>query len=289
MIIKKIAALVLGSIITTSFAEAGWFGRSCNTNYIKIEHSSSFSSSFKKNKLVEAGNNGFKVDIPVTIDGKNGCFSQDHGYLFGFEKSAGEFNGSITVKAPEFEFVDIDDGHIETYVRIENKRDPFKAQVTLTSFVCAGESVLSVHTFSNQINDIVDLVNSKLKVGFSSIVATGQAATILQGMLKSNNLIKSDIDDFFVNEYLKRIHFNGRLESLQQKAVAVPSVLLYSHLQTESVKQSSLYQTCIVNQLGCTKEFSNVMREFNLSNLTDGAIGQMNVETDDDGFEVSWK
>lgn len=289
MLIKKISAFALGSVMAASFAEAGWLGRSCNPNLIKIEHSVGFSSVFKSNKLVEAGNDGFKVDIPVTINGDEGCFTQEHGYLFGFKKNESEFKGSITVKAPQFEFVDIEDGHVETYVQIENKSGPFEAQVKLTSFVCAGESVLSVHTFSNQIKDIVDLVNSKMKVGFSSIIATGAAATALQGRLKTNKLIKSDVDDVFVQEYLKRSHFNGRLESLQQKVVAVPSVLLYSNLQSESVNQTSLYQTRYVNQLGCTKEFSNVMREFHLSNLKDGWVGQLHVETDDDGFEVTWK
>lgn len=287
--VKKATTFVFLSLMAISFAEAGWFSRSCDPNAIRIERSTRFSFSFKKNKLVEAGNDSFKIDIPVTINGEDGCFTQEHGYLFGFNKTQREFSGSITVKAPEFEFVDIEDGHVETYVKIEDKNDPFMAQVKLTSFVCAGESVLSVHTFSNQIKDIVDLVNLKLKVSYSSFFATGAAAKVMDRMQTGNKAVKSDTDDTFVNEYLKRIHFNGRRESLQKKIVAVPSVVLYSHLQTESVDQTTFYQTQYVNQLGCTKEFTELMREFNLTNLKDGAIGRLNIERDDDGFELNWK
>ncbi|MGZ3842661.1 MAG: hypothetical protein ACXVCA_11280, partial [Bdellovibrio sp.] len=186
-----------------------------------------------------------------------------------------------------FDYEDIEDFHADTYVQIENQSDPFKSQVKLTTFVCAGEAVLSVHTFSNAITDIANAFNRQQN--FASIFATGAAARNLRHAFQSISLLSGDTDNFFVKEYLLRTHFNGKAESLQQKLVSVPEVLLYSNMHTQMVNQSSLYQTTYVNKIGCTKEFANVMSQYNLENLQDKRVGNLEVEADDDGFVVSWK
>lgn len=289
MLLKKITFFTLSSLVATGFAEAGWFDKACEPINIKMERSVGFTSAFKKNKLVETGNDGFKVDIPVTIAGQEGCFTQEHSYLFGYKKNDDGFKGSVTVKAPKFDYEDIEDFNAQTYVKIENKNGPFESQLRLTTFVCAGESVLSVHTFSNRILDVVSLVDHQMRVGMSTIFATGLAAKHVKEVLQSKSVITADTDEFFIKEYLFRTHYNGRIDSLERKVISVPKVILYSNVRSEVVDQTSYYQTKFVNQLGCTKEFANVMREYNLANLRDKHIGQLSVEADADGFVVSWE
>lgn len=277
----------------SSLAQAGWFRKSCDPTQFRMERSVELNSLFKASKLAEVGNGGFKVDIPVSVDGQRGCFSQSHGYRFGYEKNKNGFRGSIRVKSPEFEFENINDARIETYVQIENTANPVLSQIRLTSFVCAGESVLSVHTFSNQIRNIANWVTNKLKVGVVTVMATGAAAKALEERTRENNPVRNTFDDFFAKEYLSRTHYNGRIESLRQKAVSLPAVYLQSRIKTPVVEQESFYKTSYIIPLGCTKEFSTIMRPYHLSQLETqvrgGRIGNLFVAVDDEGFEVSWR
>lgn len=293
LINKTLRVLTFCLNISSSLANAGWFGKSCDPHQITVQHAVGLSSLFESRKWVEAGNEGFKVDIPVSINGQRGCFSQAHDYRFGYEKNKNGFKGSITVKAPEFEFENINDARIETYVQVEGLDEAIQSQIRLTSFVCSGESVLSVHTYSNQIKNIAHWVTKKMSVGTVSVIATGAAARALEQSSGVINTHGRQIDDFFAKEYLSRSHYNGRLESLRSKSVSIPSVYIQSQIKTPVVDQNSFYTTEYVKRLGCTKEFTNIMRPFHLSQLEaqvrNGRIGKLSVDVDEDGFEVSWR
>lgn len=236
----------------------------CDTQNVRMVRSTGFGLSL--------GSGGFsrKVNIPLTYEGKRGCWEQESQLGYEVKSKKGKFSGEVLIYPPQSDFKNVP-GRTETYLLIDHskldKAAPLRStSLDLVSFTCAGESVLSIEAFSGSFSDVDDL--TKVDMSFNSVFATGEVARRIaerRRIAKRESGQLAHIPHIFANIFVDR-YGQDEFANLEHK-VSLPSVYMSSSLRTNMVETSESFVTNKASHYGCSTQFKETMKEFHLSNL----------------------
>lgn len=246
---KKYCLLVLALFSQVTLA--------CNSGAIIISRETGFgfSSSGTHNSNINQN-----VNVPVFVDGKSGCWEQRGGLGFNVEEKKREM--SITV--PKAKFKNIPNARIDSYAVIERHENNLYASIA--TFVCSGESVLSVEAFEGSVMEAKAL--QRISTRSSTVLATGTAASHLAANRDSLLRLygkRSELPVAF-EKYLEE-SLQGNWGEIERHSIERPSVYLGASMRTPLSSLDASYSTVVATKAGCSKEFRALMSAFRFEKL----------------------
>lgn len=200
----------------------------------------------------------------MSIDGKPACYRKLSKLSIETEEKTDKNKMEIVLTPLKAEFENVPDAHVKQYLFIE--KHPTIPQLTkfhTMSFVCSGSIPLSVEASSDLYLEV--LQKSEQRVSVQQVFATGQAAEILRRKSSSTN---QETFNFFSKIYEGRAQ--RQLEAAPNCEYNIPSILSESSVQILSNVHreiASSYTTLGVQVAnGCTKDFSEQMKEYLVEN-----------------------
>jgi len=235
---------------------------SCETDSISIVHESSFFSLFNSNKDEESANTSTKINIPVSTESGNGCFSIRSHLNISVQISKKSSDYEIDISPMKVTSENIPDFHEKNLIHFIDDENPGQAKVSVISYACTGEKVLAVEYYEGKIENFLS-AKKQDNSGFSTSMffATGAAAKNLAQMREfkteedvlnqnfalnqlipnsdlSGYFVKPIIPDFLISEYAR-----GRYTSLRHslfsnngKVINICNPTIATLLQTYSLE-----------------------------------------------------
>lgn len=251
------------------------------------------------------------IDIPFSIDGKAGCFHQTKKLVIDVgardSKMGSEHdNGYIYVQPPVARFRDIP-GQVDTYVLISSYGDNGSKynnlNIDLVSFVCAGESVLSVASHSSRFSDIMpyfkidedEFLYSKLfpytdydRVALANFALTPSGQNMMASATSSRGNFKKNIENILKEK--ERIASLDRAtrarEYLERNAGALASARIPDGI-------AKLFRQRVGDELspsyGCTEKFKKALEDLRPSRMGEVFYSAgLEVYYNEYKFQIAW-
>lgn len=261
----------------------------CHTDAIVYKNETGFSLSFGSKGSSSNLGNAQTVNVPLSINGQEACFVKKTKFEVSAEDNKKKSTSSIVINPLEVEFKNVPQGHVKQYLFVE--RDPENDILTkfhLMSFICSGDTPLSIEASSDSFFDVVLKRSASQQV--NTVFATGAAAQILkEAQPKSSS---QPTFDFFSKLYaLKTKH---ALEEAPLCDYNVPSLITDTSIDAIAGvhrKMVSTFSTMgerVVN--GCTKDFSESMKSYQVENyLQNESLKDYKIKKKKKSLVLSWE
>lgn len=201
-----------------------------------------------------------KVEVPVRYNnGEWGCWEQEGKLSF-----STNFTGKrVTIKIPKSSFNNLP-ARVTSYAKVD--RSSLGVDFDVATFVCLGETVLSVEAFSGTLLDAKRLED--LSRSSEMTFATGIAAANLR---ESRERIERSFGKRTelpprLEAYLMS-KTNGELGDYDHFDGFVPSVYMGYDLDTPLSSLSATYTTRVLTKGACSQKFEAVMSPLRIENL----------------------
>lgn len=236
----------------------------CNTGAIVYKHQTGFGISLGGGESKNNYSDSSSINVPLTINGELACYRKKTKFSLKAENSKDSDTGKILITPMKTEFENIPDPSSKQYLIVESNPDKLETKFHLLSFVCSGELPLSIEANSDRYSKIL-LDSNKASVEVHMVFATGKAAENLNRGRVSDN---QETFDYFGKIYKEKTH--KELESLPCCGQKVPSILSSTSINSlsgiERAVASSFTTMGARVPNGCSKEFSDSMKDYLLEN-----------------------
>lgn len=241
----------------------------CNTRAIGVYRESGFGISFGGGGSSAGSFDKDVVNVPLTINGQQACFKKVSKFSMKSEKKkdSAEKN-SIVINPMKTEFENIPGPHQKQYLFVEKNPTSLLTKFHVMSFICAGETPLSIEATSDSVSKI--LVNSETAdMSVTTVFATGAAAQNLN-RARSSKTHSQETFNFFTKLFqdkTKKELSTDKPCCIEYKA---PSILTDTSIQSfAGVERAfiSSFTTMGGNvPNGCSNEFAETMKNYQLEN-----------------------
>lgn len=265
----KTSIIILAATLITSNVYAK---SKCMTDAIGIYRETGFGISFGGgNSGASYGDKNY-VNVPLSINGERACFLKKTAFTMKSESKKNKSDkNQISITPMTTDFENVPDAHQKQYVFVEKDANTLMTKFHVMSFVCAGEIPLSVEATSDSVLKILtDSSSASMKV--STVFATGIAADNLHKS-KGGKTSSQPTFDFFNKIYLDKTHkelVNGMPCCTDYR---IPSILTDTSIKSLTNVERAITSsfTTIDSKVpnGCSKDFTETMKNYQLENYTD--------------------
>ncbi len=164
----------------------------CRTDRVVIANTTSFGFSFGGGDSSFTGEMVRRVEVPLSVDNKQGCMTQISSLDFEAQTSkGGTFAGKFNIHLPKTTFKKVK-GHTETYILFNEEsssdRDKLsRLQISPATATCVGNTVVSLESFEGDLSNAKDLHDYNQSLNISYLIMTGSAAAKLRSCIFGPN------------------------------------------------------------------------------------------------------
>lgn len=287
-LILSLSLIIFDSVFTKAEAFWGINSDPCSQMEIRYERTINLTTLFSNDGWKSATSEYENLGVPVYSSNMSGCFILKAGYQIKSTKNNAEIEGSLNIKLPEVQYSNIDQFHMQTYMKIiASEKSPNQTEIKLATFVCSGVNKITSYEFSGKVKDFVGDTKSieSQEVQHSHAFVTGIK-------IKKNQNKRSSIAHEFISEYLSRLDNSGADESeISEGKVEVPSVISTSNTQIADYQVNKTLSTINNEDYGCSENFKSLLNDYNLDLLNHNPIEQnhLKVNFSENIILLNWK
>lgn len=210
--------------------------------------------------------NGFSVNIPLKIDGKQACYRQSSSIKVKTEKIMDNEFVEYEITPINAEFENVPKPQILQYLFIEFEDSIIPSKVHIASFLCSGENPIGGDAFSDSLSKLSEDVKTP-ETSTSIFIASGIAAEDVSVSLERKARAK------VYDRFLQLFEYRSGVTNIEtdHSNIYVPNVLAgLPHLSTSSVdrKLYSAFFTRTNSSLnGCSEKFRKNMQHLLIENV----------------------
>ena len=229
-------------IFFTIIPNAAVLGNSCHNNF--------YLKDYPFNHLTQ---------IPLRYKDKRGCWIRENrlNFIINSLNKANNRLPDVTANIPKSSFENIDLGHQQTYLYIDDQNHN---QINFITFICIDQSVVHMEGFSGQYENIVELAEFTCgPLDKHSCAEKLHMKKILLGY-------RSTIPYVFVNLF-KKDSKRDNLEYLNFEIIKIPQINFnnINHQQLFQANDVVDLDVELLNQFGCSNNFAKTMKRHNLN------------------------
>lgn len=251
----------------------------CETESISVLHESGFFSLFNSNSDEEAANSSLKINIPVTTETGNGCFSLTSHLNLSVKTSKNSSGYEIDFSPMKAEAENISDFRVKNLIRFIDNENPSLAKISVISYACAGENVLAVEYYQGNIANFLKAQNKSDPQPFSNstFIATGPVYKNLRQIKELN--LEADAEALINTDFtLDQPVFNSDLTKYFVKPI-VPDVLVSEKISGRYVTlRHSIFSNGDKVLNLCNPSIALLFREYSLDNFNEQLVQNSAIE-----------
>ncbi len=241
----------------------------CNTGSIVVMRESGFGISFGGGKSSAGSFDKDAVNVPLTINGQQACFKKTSKFKMESEKKNNKAEeNSIVITPMKTEFENIPNAHQKQYIFVEKNPVSLLTKFHVMSFVCAGETPLSIEARSDSVVQIASNSDSA-NVQVTTVFATGAAADNLNRSRKGVSYSKETYD-FFTHIYKEKTKSEITSERPCCTEYNAPSILTDTSIRAFTGVERAIASSFTTMDSdvpnGCSKGFAETMKNYQLEN-----------------------
>jgi hypothetical protein len=233
-----------------------------------ISHNSGFGISTDENGSSSNSSDNLVVNVPLTIDGKEGCFKKKNSFSLQAEDTKKKSEGKVIIKPMSVDFKNVPQPHFKQYLFVEKASEISKVKFHTMAFVCSGSMPLSIEAHSDLYAKLMERRGDSTTVSFT--IATGRAAEEINKRQAKNRPSHQATFDTFLQAYRDKTQKD--LEDAPIRSGYAPSIFMSSTIDSLSALERKIaggFTTMgakVVN--GCSSEFSEAMKSYQVENAS---------------------
>ena len=258
----SILALSFLSLISTAHAK-------CNSNVIGIYKESGFGISFGGGSSSASYQDKDTVNVPITINGQQACFKKVNAFSMKSEKKKDRpEENSIVITPMKTEIENIPSPHQKQYIFVEKDNVKALTKFHVMSFICAGETPLSIEATSDSVLKI-QTRSDAIDMKTTTVFATGAAAENLNKARKGQTFSQETFD-FFTKLYKDKTQKELNTPSPCCTEYHAPSILTDTSIKSFSGVERAIASSFTTMGAdvpnGCSNDFAETMKNYQLEN-----------------------